>query len=185
MTPPFPDRKYSVILADPPWAYSHKHGAGPNSKPRGGAVVHYQVMDVDAIAALHPPSGDDAVLLLWATFPHLPEALQVMDAWGFTYKTAAFVWVKETDKGSLFTGLGSYTRANAEVVLLGLKGKGLPRIDRSVKQVILAPRGRHSEKPAEVRDRIVRLYGDVPRIELFARQRAQGWDSWGLEVPPE
>ena len=180
MTPPFPDKKYSVIYADPPWF----HEAWANGKHRPS--LHYPVMPTGEIATL--PVGalseKSAVLFLWATLPHLQEALEVMMAWGFTYKTGAFVWVKENRVADgLFKGMGSYTMSNAELCLVGTKGKGLKRKDRSVRQVVICPRSHHSEKPAEVRDRIVKLYGDVPRIELFARQRVPGWDAWGLEVP--
>ena len=109
-----------------------------------------------------------------------------MKAWGFEYKTAAFVWVKKNRKnGSNFWGMGAYTRANAEVCLLGVtpgfKAKELIR-SHSVHQIIEAPYEGHSKKPSEVRQRIVELLGDVPRIELFARQKADGWDAWGDEL---
>lgn len=127
-----------------------------------------------------------AILLVWATFPNISEALRVMEAWGFTYKTAAFVWVKKNKKSNTnFWGMGQYTRANAEVCLLGVSDdfKAKERIkSHAVHQIVEAPVGRHSEKPDEVRRRIVELLGDVPRIELFARERAEGWDAWGNEV---
>lgn len=109
-----------------------------------------------------------------------------MEAWGFTYKTAAFVWVKKNAKsGTNFWGMGQYTRANAEVCLLGIS-KGFKASERvkshKVHQIVEAPVTIHSRKPPEVRDRIVELLGDVPRIELFARERAEGWDAWGNEV---
>lgn len=112
-----------------------------------------------------------------------------MEAWGFTYKTAAFVWIKKNRKNSgNFWGMGAYTRANAEVCLLGVtpdfKARDQIKSHR-VHQVIEAPFEAHSKKPDETRRRIVELLGDVPRIELFARQRADGWDAWGNEVPAE
>lgn len=112
-----------------------------------------------------------------------------MEAWGFEYKTAAFVWVKKARKsGGNFWGMGAYTRANAEVCLLGttkgLRAKEWVKSHR-VHQIVEAPVEGHSKKPDEVRRRIVELLGDVPRIELFARQRAEGWDSWGDEVPED
>lgn len=127
-------------------------------------------------------AADNCVLFMWATFPTIKDALALIDAWGFTYKTIAFTWIKENRKsGGLFWGLGNWTRSNAEVCLLATKGKP-KRISAGVHSVILSPVGRHSEKPAEVRERIVKLCGDVPRIELFARQEAEGWDCWGNEV---
>ena len=112
-----------------------------------------------------------------------------MEAWEFTYKTAAFVWVKKNARsGGNYMGLGAYTRANAEVCLLGVSpgfkaGEG--GRSHKVHQVIEAPFEGHSKKPDETRRRIVELLGDVPRIELFARQRADGWDAWGNEAPEE
>ena len=127
-----------------------------------------------------------AICFLWATFPNISEAVKVMEAWGFQYKTAAFVWIKTYPKsGKPFWGMGAYTRANAEVCLLGIS-KGFKAKEQikshAVHQIVEAPVGRHSEKPDEVRRRIVELLGDVPRIELFARERAEGWDAWGNEV---
>ena len=126
---------------------------------------------------------------MWATFPNIAEAIKVMEAWGFTYKTVAFCWVKKNPKsGGNFWGLGAYTRANAEVCLLGVtpdfKARDMVKSHR-VHQIIEAPFEGHSKKPDEARRRIVDLLGDVPRIELFARQRAEGWDAWGNEVPAE
>lgn len=126
---------------------------------------------------------------MWATFPNIGEAIKVMEAWGFKYKTAAFVWVKKNAKsGGNYMGLGAYTRANAEVCLLGItqgfKAGNMVK-SHSVRQVIESPFQGHSTKPDEARRRIVELLGDVPRIELFARQRAEGWDAWGNEAPAE
>ena len=116
------------------------------------------------------------------TFPLLKEAWPVLDAWGFTYKSVAFVWVKLNRKAStLFTGMGYWTRANAEICLLATRGHP-KRANAGVHQVILSHIEEHSKKPEEARSRIVRLMGDVPRIELFARSRAPGWDVWGNEA---
>lgn len=113
----------------------------------------------------------------------LKEALDVIEAWGFTYKTVAFNWVKQNKNGAgLFMGLGNWTRSNSEICLLAVKGKP-KRVSASVHSVILSPLQQHSQKPGEARDRIVELMGDLPRIELFARETAPGWDSWGNEVP--
>lgn len=113
----------------------------------------------------------------------LKEALDVIEAWGFTYKTVAFNWVKQNKNGAgLFMGLGNWTRSNSEICLLAVRGKP-KRVSASVHSVILSPLQQHSQKPGEARDRIVELMGDLPRIELFARETAPGWDSWGNEVP--
>jgi len=106
----------------------------------------------------------------------------VIGAWGFQFKTAGFVWVKLNKDGSIFKGLGLYTRGGAEVCWLGIKGKGLPRIDKGVGQVECVRRGKHSEKPSKIRTRFVQLYGDVKRVELFAREEVDGWDCWGQKV---
>ena len=168
---------YSVIYADPPWRYR-------NSAGQGVAENHYTTMSIDEIKAL--PVGElaakDCVLFLWITCPMLNEVWPVLDAWGFQYKTVAFVWVKVNRKDySLFTGLGWWTRSNAELCLLATRGHPR-RVDNTVHQVVLSRIERHSKKPEEVRRRIEQLIGDVPRVELFARQRAPGWDVWGDHV---
>ena len=171
-----------MIYADPPWRYTQKG-------LQGAAEKHYPTMGIDEICAL--PVADlaapDSVLFLWATFPQLPEALRLINAWGFQYKSVAFVWLKKNRKSeSWFYGLGFWTRGNAEVCLLGVtpgfKAKTQIRA-HNVHQIIEAPFEGHSKKPDETRQRIVELLGDVPRLEMFARQRADGWDAWGNEAP--
>lgn len=177
MVNPFPEKKYAVIYADPPWGYR-------NRGTRAAAEKHYRTMSIGDIKAL--PVTDiaaaDCVLFLWATFPMLPEALETVRAWGFRYKTLAFCWVKRnrTSPG-WFWGLGNWTRSNPEVCLLAVRGRPA-RVSASVHSLIDSPVGKHSAKPKEVRERIVDLMGDIPRIELFARERAPGWDCWGDEV---
>lgn len=172
------DKKYKVIYADPPQSYNVWSGKGKT------AANHYDCMKKEDISNL--PVGNladkDCVLFLWVTFPCLREGLEVMKEWGFEYKTCGFVWVKKNKKSdSWFWGLGYWTRANAEICLIGTKGKP-DRKSRSVHQVVDSRIREHSRKPDEVRDRIVQLCGDVPRIELFARQSVEGWDCWGNEV---
>jgi len=174
------NNKYSCILADPPWAYKvwSKKGTGRC------AENHYPTMSLNEICALSVAdiADKDCALFLWATFPNLPEAFEVIKAWGFTYKTVAFVWCKRNRKSpGFFTGLGYYTRANAEICLLATKGSP-KRVSKGVRQIIDTPIERHSQKPGVARDRIVELFGDIPRIELFARERVSGWDAWGNEV---
>jgi N6-adenosine-specific RNA methylase IME4 len=172
--------KYKVIYADPPWHFKVWSAKGEGRSAKN----HYPVMSLEDIKSL-PVSDiaeDDCVLFLWCVAPLLPQALEVINAWGFIYKTKGFSWVKLNKSGSgLFTGMGFWTRANTEDCLLATKGSP-KRIDKSVPQVVLAPREQHSRKPTEVRRRIVRLMGDVPRIELFARDRSPGWSVWGNEV---
>lgn len=180
--------RYPIVYADPPWSYEEK---AANSSRWAGAESHYPCMSVAELSALDVDgrsvpelAGDDALLFLWATMPLLPDALRVIEAWDFEYKTAAFVWIKRTDDGPQL-GLGNYTRQNAELCLLARRGRGVPRQDMSVNSVIECPRMEHSRKPAGVRDRIVQLCGDLPRIELFAREKVEGWDAWGKEALQE
>lgn len=173
-------KKYNIVYADPPWHYQaySKKGEGRN------AESHYHTMDASQIRSL--PVGDiaadDCVLFLWVTFPCLKEGLSVMEAWGFTYKTCGFTWVKRNKRAdTFFLGLGFWTRSNAELCLLGTRGRP-KRASRSVPQVCDARIMEHSRKPDEVRERIVRLCGDLPRIELFARERHEGWDCLGDQI---
>lgn len=173
---------YRTIVADPPWAYSNFQGKG---KAFGDVSAHYSTMTPQEMAAL-PIQGlcDPSLCLLfmWATFPTLPDAMALIKAWGFEYKTVAFVWVK-TRGDKLYSGLGFYTNSNAEICIVARRGKGpFVRANRDVKQIIQAPLGVHSQKPDEVMDRIVRLVGDVPRLEMFARKRRPGWDAFGNQV---
>lgn len=180
---PFPAKKYNVIYADPPWAFRVWSEKG---KERS-ADKHYSCMTLDDLKQMPVNSitaGDDLALFMWATFPMLREALELIEAWGFEYKTIAFCWVKQNkNSDGIFKGMGYYTRSNAEICLLATRGRVLERKSRSVSSVIISHIERHSKKPAETRDRIVELFGDLPRIELFARETTPGWDCWGNEVP--
>ena len=171
--------KYSIIYADPPWAYKDKALSGNR-----GACCKYSVMDTKAIGEMPVKqiAADDAILFMWVTMPKLNECFDLIKAWGFEYKTCGFVWVKPNKKSdSLFWGMGRWTRANAEICLIATKGKP-KRQAANVHSVIVSPIEHHSKKPDEIRNRIVRLCGDLPRIELFARQSAEGWDCFGNEV---
>lgn len=182
---PFPNKKYKIIYADPPWSYRDK---GWN----GNCEQHYKTMSISEICNLpiRDITDNDCVLFLWTTYPMLKEAMTLIEAWGFTYKSIAFQWIKlnkssrqQTSffKEKYFFGLGRWTRGNTEPCLLAVKGKP-KRISASVHQIIEAGISRHSEKPPETRNRIIQLVGDLPRIELFARQKTEGWDVWGNEV---
>ena len=180
------DKKYNVIYADPPWEYRQ---SGSKTNSRGMAKQHYNTMTTDDICALpiKQIKTDDAICFMWGTFPNIDQALKVMEAWGFIYKTAAFVWVKKNKKSNTnFWGMGAYTRANAEVCLMGIsKGTKAKECVKShaVHQIIESVVEQHSKKTDETRERITQLLGDVPKIELFARQYADGWDCWGNEAP--
>lgn len=173
-------KKYNIIYADPPWTFRVYSSKGNGRS----AVNHYPVMGLKEIKAL--PIGqladENCVLFLWATFPNLRESFEVIESWGFTFKTVAFVWIKKNRRSDgLFWGMGYWTRANAEICLLATKGAP-KRQSAGVHQVILSHIEEHSRKPEEVRERIVKLMGDLPRLELFARRQSVGWDVWGNEV---
>lgn len=176
---PFPDKKYQIIYSDPPWSYRDKALAGNR-----GAGCKYQVQENSWINNL-PVSqiaDDNCALFLWVTMPKLSECWELIEKWGFKYKTVAFTWVKQNKKTpSWFWGMGNWTRANAELCLLATKGKP-KRIDAGVHSIIATPIRKHSQKPDEVRDKIVQLLGDLPRIELFAREKTDGWDSIGFNI---
>ena len=177
---PFPDKKYKIIYIDPPWQYDDKAKSGNR-----GAESKYDVMSLEDICNLPVKqiSDQDCVLFIWGTWPLNREVHQVIDAWGFKYRTVGFVWEKTNPKtNTVFLGMGNWTRSNTEYCLLATKGKP-KRVDASISQLIRSPILDHSEKPDEVRQKIVKLCGDLPRIELFARIKAHNWDSWGLEVP--
>lgn len=185
---PLPARRYSVILADPPWMYY----GDPNKDQAAGK--HYALMTQEALAALPIPSitERDAALFLWATGPKLPEAIEVMRAWGFHYRGVAYVWVKTNAAGGIISGQGvrpTFVKPTTEFLLVGSTcrtGRPLPLRTEAQGQVVLAsrPSNKHSAKPDVFRQRIVELLGDVSRIELFARECVEGWDVWGNETPP-
>lgn len=178
------DKKYQIIYADPPWSYKVWSNKGKGRS----AESHYKTMEAQDIRDLPVDKIADknSVLLMWVIYPCLEEGLELIKAWGFKYKTCAFSWVKLNKKSDTpFTGMGYYTRANNEICLLATRGKPLPRLSRSVKQIVMSAIEQHSKKPDCVRDRIVNLFGDLPRIELFARRSAEGWDSFGNEVDGE
>lgn len=195
--------KYSLIYADPPWEYS-------NTCSNGAAEDHYETMKLIDIKRLPvwELAAEDAVLAMWFTGTHTREAIALAEAWGFKVRTMkGFTWVKfnplaeQHINKALASGNvedfydfldllnvqtrmngGNYTRANTEDMLIATRGKGLERLNASVKQVIYSPLGEHSQKPAEARFRLEQLYGDVPRIELFSRCGAPGWDHWGNQA---
>ncbi len=172
-------QKFNLLYVDPPWSYNDK------CKNRGGAERHYSTMNIEDIKNL--PIGDicekDSLLFMWATFPLLPEALAVIESWGFKYKTCGFTWVKQNKKSDgLYMGMGGYTRSNAEICLIAKRGKGVKRIDCSVRQTQIHRLQEHSKKPDSFRASIDQLYGEVSKLELFARSKHEGWSCWGNEV---
>ena len=177
---PFPKKKYKIIYADPAWHFKTYSNKGE----KRSALRHYDCLNINDIYNLpvNTISDNDCILFLWAIDPMLPEAMEVIKRWGFKFKTVAFTWVKENKKSDgYFTGLGYWTRANPEICLLATKGKP-KRISKSVRQLLISRLQQHSKKPDEIRNRIVELCGDLPRIELFARHKVKGWDYWGDQV---
>jgi N6-adenosine-specific RNA methylase IME4 len=186
-------KKYNILYADPPWKYRDKLRT-----QGGGSSGHYPTMSPVEIANLPVRRivADNAVLFLWLTWPFLYDSELVLTGWGFKYKTVAFVWLKtnqrrDPDQGSFFAedyfdvddflGMGTWTRSNTEIVLLATRGKPKRR-SKGVRQLIFYPIMEHSRKPDQVRDRIVELCGELPRLELFARTRTPGWDAFGNQV---
>ena len=180
-------KRYACLLGDPPWPFATYNGP---KVPQRAEEQHYATMTIGEIAALPVAeiTAPDAVLFLWFTWPVLEGALEIIDAWGFTYKTCAFAWLKaDVSTIDLFPDpkladmtLGYWTRANSEVCLLATRGKP-KRLSAGVRQGIIEPRRQHSRKPDCVHGRIERLVGG-PRLELFARQQRPGWDVAGNDV---
>lgn len=172
--------KYKIIYADPPWSFKTYSDKGKDRAPD----KHYSVMTKEDIQNLpiQSISDNDCVLFLWVTFPCLKEGLELIEKWGFTYKTVAFNWVKKNKiSDSWFWGLGYWTRSNSEICLLATKGNPA-RVSKSVHQILDDKITKHSQKPESARNKIVELMGDLPRIELFARNQTTGWDVFGNEV---
>jgi len=175
---PLPTKKYNIIYADPAWKYNDT-GSIKSIDDK------YLTLETEELCKLpiQDLADKDCVLLMWVTYPKLPDGLRLMQEWGFKYKTVAFTWVKmNKDKPSPFVGMGMWTRSNAEICLLGVKGNP-KRANLDVQQVILSKIRKHSQKPDEVYTRIERLMGDLPRVELFAREKREGWDVWGNQIP--
>ena len=178
-------KKYQVIYADPPWSFSSRELQTYSGKRFTSMDKHYKTQEIGWIASLLVKDivAEDAALFLWSTDAHIPEALDVINRWGFSYITVAFVWSKLTNQGKEAWTLGAWTLKNCELCLLGTRGRMLKlKKENNVRQLIRAERTKHSKKPQEVRENIDRLFGDIPRVELFAREKHEGWDVWGNEV---
>ncbi len=174
-----PNKKYGVIYADPPWLFRTRSDKGKEKSPE----QHYDCMSLNDICNMNIKdiSKPDSVLLMWVCDPMLDQAFKVIDAWGFSYKTVGFTWAK-TNKNTMgfFTGLGYWTRGNPEMCLLATRGRP-KRKSKSIAQLVISQRRKHSEKPLLHKD--IEDLVDGPYIELFARQKPRdGWDYWGNEV---
>lgn len=181
-------KKYNIIYADPARSYYNDSTAKQDCTTiKGMRRPPYQVMSSNEIKAL-PVSeiaDDNAILFIWTTDYHLAKCIEVITAWGFEYKTVGFAWAKKNKKGEQVCFMGAYTmKSGVELCLLATKGKDAHKLVKkhNVRAYIESPRLEHSKKPDEIRDRIVELLGDLPRVELFARQKTEGWDAWGNEV---
>jgi len=196
-------KKYSLGLIDPPYKYDN---AQQNDPKRGGITYPTLTMKELYDIPIGKVFADDSLLVVWVTFPKLMDTyyaskekvggvksnaeynpLSIIRNWGFRPITTLFVWIKTNKNGGYYSGLGRYTNSNAEIAIVARKGKGLPRIAKNVKQLIIAPIAEHSAKPREQYTRLFDLYGDVSRIELFARDSnapPEGWDAIGLEYTP-
>lgn len=192
MYPDLPEEKYQIIYADPPWDYGGKMQFDKSSIKKenvnwerdifiSAANFKYPTVKTKELMKFPIPDicADDCLLFMWATNPHLAQAIQLGQAWGFEYKTVAFVWDKMNHNP------GQYTLSNCELCLVFKKGKiPTPRGARNVQQLVRVPRTEHSVKPNEVRENIMKMFPTQKKIELFARQKPEGWDVWGLDVRP-
>jgi len=172
--------KYQIIYADPPWDYKgQRQHAGAGKKDTGGALEHYPTLTLSELKELDIAAftDKDCLIFMWATSPHLDQAIDLMKSWGFKWATVGFVWDKER------VNPGFYTMSQCELCLIGKKGKiPQPRGARNIRQLVTSLREKHSKKPDEVRKRIDLMFPTQNKIELFARERYDGWDAWGNEV---
>jgi site-specific DNA-methyltransferase (adenine-specific) len=179
------NQKFNILLVDPPWAYPSR-----NRKDYGGAAEsHYSTMTLEELCKLPVPSiaADDSVIFLWATWPRLKDSIRLMEEWGFIYRTLGFIWVKLFKCGKFASGMGMgfFTKEGSEPCLLGTKSthrNSMVAARHDISSIIISPRNIHSRKPAEVREKIVQLFGDLPRCELFAREKTEGWKCFGNEI---
>lgn len=174
---------FDLLYVDSPWKFKTYSAKGMGRS----ADNHYPTMTLKEIRALDVVSlaNKNCILLTWITDPFLEAGMEIFKHWGFKYSTVGFYWAKLNQSGEgWFMGTGYHSRANPELCLLYTRGKGLRRINMDVRKLIVAPLGKdHSAKPHETYNRIERLYGDVSRVELFARNAREGWRNWGLDAP--
>ena len=173
------EKKYQIIYADPAWQYKSKECLAKTSILNGKLNTHYPTMSISDIKNL-PVGGisdDNCLLFLWVVSPMLDECIDVLKSWGFKYSTIGFIWYKQK------TNPGSYTMSECEICLIGKKGNiPSPRGARNIRQFLSEQKTKHSSKPQEIRKRIEMMFPEQNKIELFARQKIEGWDVWGNEV---
>lgn len=176
---PFLNKKYQIIYADPAWQYKSKECLAKKSILNGKLNIHYNTLDLKDLKRLPIKDilNDNCLLFLWVVSPMLDDCIDVLKSWGFKYSTIGFIWHKQK------TNPGSYTMSECEICLIGKKGKiPQPRGARNVRQFLSEMRTKHSTKPKEVRNRIEKMFPEQSKIELFAREKSDGWDVWGNEV---
>ena len=188
--PKLPDRKFDIIYADPPWHYNGKLQYDKSGKGKetidlskkifiSSSDFKYPTLKIGELMKLPVKkiAKPDCLLFMWATNPHLAQAVRLGEGWGFEYKTVAFIWDKMSHNP------GQYTLSNCELCLVFKKGKiPKPRGARNIRQLIRSPRRKHSEKPPEVMQGIEKMFPDQDRVELFARKKVKGWAAWGLDI---
>lgn len=172
-------KKYEIIYADPAWQYKTKESLAKTSILNGELNTHYGTMTIDELGGLPLESISDknSMLFMWVVSPMLDDGIELMKKWGFKYSTIAFIWHKQRSNP------GHYTMSECEICLVGRRGKiPTPRGARNVRQFLSEMRGKHSAKPTEIRNRIELMFPTQTKLEMFARQSAEGWDAWGNEV---
>jgi len=175
------NKKYQIIYADPPWDYKGQTQTGKNGIPTGGASSHYGCMKLPELKELDVPAlcDDDCLLFMWSSSPHLDQSIELMKAWGFAWATVGFVWDKQR------VNPGFYTMSQCELCLIGKRGKiPKPRGARNIRQLVSELRGKHSAKPQEVRKRIDQMFPKQSKLEMFAREKFEGWDAHGNQAGP-
>ncbi len=180
-----PNRKYNIIYADPPWKFSSPKFQDGNRGFGNRVEDHYLTMNDSEIKNIpvHKICKTDCILFFWTIDSKLKSAIEIIENWGFRYATIGFTWIKQYKSGSICYNFGTYTLKSSEICLIGIKGK-LKNIKKknNIKNLVFAERLQHSKKPNFIRNQIVELCGNLPRIELFAREKFEGWDYWGNEL---
>ncbi len=179
------DKKYNVIYADPPWKFGSKAYQDGDRDMLKLEETQYQTMDIEDIKSLpiKEMTDKDCILFLWVTDAHLKEGIEVLESWGFKYKTIGFNWIKQYPSKEFCVNYAPWTLKSWEICLIGIKGTmGKHKKSNNVRGLLLEERTKHSKKPQKARENIDVLFGNIPKIELFARNHSEGWDCWGNEV---
>jgi len=178
-------KKYNVIYADPPWRFGSKAYQDSNRKMLVLDETQYNTLSIDDLKMLNIKNiaNKDCICFMWVTDSHLKEGIEVLESWGFKYKTIGFNWIKKYKSGSFCVNFAPWTLKSWEVCLIGTKGTmGKYKVVNNIQGLVIEERTKHSKKPIEVKKRIEQLFGNIPKIELFAREKSYGWDVWGNEV---